>query len=55
MWKNKFSLIFVVGTEQACKESLHDLNILCYLVILQAVLHLSESEEAEISYINMDW
>lgn len=42
-----FSLIFVAGTEKARRENLHDLNILCYLVRIQAVIHLSESEEAE--------
>lgn len=53
--KKQVFTYFCGGTEQACREGLRDLNTLCYPVILQAVLHLSESEDAEISYLNMGW
>lgn len=40
--------------EKACREILNQSDILCYQVITQAILPLSESGEAETSYLNLN-
>lgn len=54
-WQTMVSLIFMAETGKACTEFLSESNILCYLVITQADIYLSESGKAETSYLNLDW
>lgn len=49
------SLIFKAEAEKVCRETLNESDILCYLVITQAVTHPSDLGKAETSYFNLHW